>query len=204
MLAARGRFYRGLAVWTVLASSLLCFSGSSAQQTTSPKLVTVDRSLLASQAQVQKWIDQKDSFGPAYTAGPGWQKFMGLLHAELKRMGLVNITDVRFPYTRWYTTEFPDKSGWSLTSDGAAVEVAAYGTQSGSTGPQGVAAPMILYDLNLPVAQRPALSALRGKIVVVKRQPAWRCQKHPCTNTAARYLGNKRSGEPGTPLACSL
>lgn len=165
------QFCRTLAIGGVLVSSLAALTASEAQQAHSAKLVTVDRALLPSQAQVQTWIDQKDSFGPAYTAGPGWQKFMGLLHGELKRLGLVNISDFRFPYTRWYTTEFPDKSGWSLTSDGAPVEVAAYGTQSGMTGPQGVTAPMILYDLTLPVAQRPALSALKGKIVVVKQQP---------------------------------
>src|SRR5262249_54048051 len=158
---------RALAVGGVLVCTMICLGGSEAQQATSSKLVTVDPSLLPSKAQVQSWIDQKDSFGPAYTAGPGWKKFMTLLHTQLQRTGLVNITDFRFPYTRWYTSEFPDKSGWSLTSDGSPVEVAAYGTQSGSTGAQGVTAPMILYDLNLPVAQRPALAALRGKIVVV-------------------------------------
>jgi hypothetical protein len=135
------------------------------------KLLTVDRTLLSTPAQVQDWLDQRDSWGPAYTAGPGWKKFMAMIHNEIKIMGLVNITDVPFPYSRWYTTEFPDKSGWSLTSNGVHVEVASYGTQSGSTGPTGVTAPMILYDLNLPLAQRPPLSALAGKIVVVKQQP---------------------------------
>src|SRR5258705_11027847 len=96
---------------------------------------------------------------------------MAMLHAEMKAMGMVSIGDYPYPYTRWYTSEFPDKSGWSLTSDGKPVDVAAYGTQSGSTGPGGVTAPMVLYDLNLPVAQRPAFSALAGKEVVVKQQP---------------------------------
>src|SRR5579871_4947241 len=197
MMARRRQFYRALAVSAVLASSLLCVASSTAQQAGSAKLLTVDASLLPGQAQVQSWIDQKDSFGPAYTAGPGWKKFMALLHGELKRTGLVNITDFRFPYTRWYTSEFPDKSGWSLTSDGTAVDVAAYGTQSGSTGAQGVTAPMILYDLTLPVAQRPALSALRGKIVVVKQQPFAALGTRdrvplgvPAPSTPSSYCGN--------------
>ncbi len=154
-----------------LAASLLSLASSGAQQAVSPKLMAVDHAMLASQKQIQDWLDQKDAFGPAYTAGPGWQKFMALLHAEMKAKGLVDITDFAFPYTRWYTTEFPDKSGWSFTSDGTAVDVASYGTQSGSTGPEGVTASMILYDLTKPAAQRPPLSALRGKIVVVKQQP---------------------------------
>ena len=151
--------------------AFVCFTAADAQQAVSSKLTAVDHAMMPSAAQIQAWLDQKDSWGPAYTAGPGWKKFMGLLHAEMKSMGMANIADYPYPYTRWYTSEFPDKSGWSLTSDGKPVDVAAYGTQSGSTGPGGVTAPMVLYDLNLPVAQRPALSALAGKIVVVKQQP---------------------------------
>ena len=165
-------------IGTVLAASALgvmCLavwdSASDAQQANSPKLMAVDPALLSTRAQIQDWVDQKDSWGPAYTAGPGWKKFMALLHAEIKTMGLVNITDVPFAYTRWYTSEFPDTSGWSLISNGVPVNVASYGTQSGSTGPSGVTAPMILYDLTRPVAERPPLSALAGKIVVVKQQP---------------------------------
>jgi hypothetical protein len=119
---------------------------------------------------IQNWLDQKDSWGPAYTAGPGWKKFMGFMHREMQSLGM-KVTDLPYPYTRWYTTEFPDKSGWSLVSNGAPVEVASYGTQSGSTGPMGVTAPMILYDLNLPADRRPPLSALAGKILVIKQQP---------------------------------
>jgi hypothetical protein len=119
---------------------------------------------------IQNWLDQKDSWGPAYAAGPGWKKFMDFTHREMKSMGM-NVVDIPFPYARWYTTEFPNKSGWSLVSDGAPVEVASYGTQSGSTGAKGVTAPMVLYDLNLPAERRPSLSALAGKIVVVKQQP---------------------------------
>lgn len=33
-------------------------------------------------------------------------------------------------------------------------------------------------------------------------QPAWACQKHPWTNTAAFHLGRTRSGRPGSPLEC--
>lgn len=33
-------------------------------------------------------------------------------------------------------------------------------------------------------------------------QPSCRCQKHPCTNTAARHFGNRRSGFPGSDFEC--
>ncbi|HEX3486694.1 MAG TPA: hypothetical protein VHT51_16665 [Micropepsaceae bacterium] len=193
----------GRAVLAASVLGMLCVSAPDAQQTASPKLSAVDPAMLSSTAEIQSWLDQKDSFGPAYTAGPGWKKFMALLHAEMKSMGLVNITDVPFPYTRWYTSEFPDKSGWSLSSDGKAVDVASYGTQSGSTGSGGVTAPMILYDLNLPVAQRPPLSALAGKIVVVKQQPFATLGTPqrvplgvPAPATASAYCGNPPSCTP--------
>ena len=170
-LAARRTHRRAALVVAFSLAGAFGLSASSAQQAVSPKLMSVDRALLPPLAQIQSWIDQKDSWGPAYTAGPGWKKFMAFIHAEAKTLGMVKVEDIPFPYTRWYTTEFPDKSGWSLVSDGAPVEVASYGTQSGSTGPNGVTAPMVLYDLSLPVERRPPLSALAGKIVVVKQQP---------------------------------
>ena len=145
-------------------------SSDAAEPAASPKLTAVDRALMPSPAQIQSWLDSRDAAGPAYTAGPAWKKFMALIHGELKSMGLVNIIDHPFRYTRWYTTEYPDKSGWSLTSDGTSVDVASYGAQSGSTGPNGVTAQMVLYDLTQPVEKRPPLSALAGKIVVIKQQ----------------------------------
>lgn len=152
------------------ALALILLGSAGAPPSVSPKLLRVDQAALVSVAEIQNWLDQKDSWGPSYTAGPGWKLFMDFLHREMKSMG-IKIVDVPFPYTRWYTTEFPDKSGWSLQSDGVPVDVASYGTQSGSTGPKGVTAPMVLYDLNVPVEQRPPVSALAGKIVVIKQQP---------------------------------
>ena len=38
--------------------------------------------------------------------------------------------------------------------------------------------------------------------VVVRVQPSWRCQKHPCTKIALRSLGKTRSGVPGRSRRC--
>src|SRR5262245_45813336 len=146
------RLYRHAATTgMVLALSVACLvSSDAAQPAASPKLTTIDRTLMISATKVQDWHDQRDAAGPAYTGGPAWKKFMALIEGELKTLGAVEIVKHPFRYTRWYTTEFPDKSGWSLTSDGTKVDVASYGTQSGSTGANGVTAPMVLYDLTLP------------------------------------------------------
>src|ERR1700704_1138603 len=145
-------FRRSISVASIALALSLAFLAASdaAQQAVSPKLTSVDRASMVSTTQIQSWLEQRDAAGPAYTGGPAWEKFMALIHAELKSIGMVEIVDHPFPYTRWYTSEFPDKSGWSLTSDGTAVDVASYGTQSGSTGREGVTAPTILYDLTLP------------------------------------------------------
>ena len=120
-----------------LALALAGFvSSDAAQPSMSSKLTAIDRTLMVSAAKVQGWHDQRDAAGPAYTGGPAWKKFMALIHDELKTIGMVDIVDHPFRYTRWYTTEFPDKSGWSFVSDGTKVDVASYGTQSGSTGPR--------------------------------------------------------------------
>lgn len=198
------------------------FVSAGAAPSNAPQLLRVDAAAIISADQIRGWLDQKDSWGPAYTAGPGWKKFMDFLHRQMKSMGL-KIVDVPFRYTRWYTTEYPDKSGWSLTSGGTKVDVASYGTQSGSTGPLGVTAPMVLYDLSLPVAQRPPLTALAGKIVVVKQQTFETLgtpQRVPLGVSApvpaTRYCGNpplckppaaaepppsEQWGDPGPPIS---
>jgi hypothetical protein len=180
-----------------LAFAGITFSAAKPHASTSPKLLSVDHSMMYTPAKIQSWLTQKDGWGPTYTGSAAWKKFMELIHGEIKSMAMVNVVDYSFPYTRWYTTEFPDKTGWSFMSDGKAIEVASYGTQSGSTGPGGVTAPMILYDLTLPVDQRPALSALAGKIVVVKQQPYSTLGTPqrvplgvPASNVETTYCGN--------------
>ena len=131
----------------------------------------VDQKMLISKEEATDWFTRKVSWGPTYTGSPAMLSYMKFIEEKAVEYGAVNIIRHRFPYERWYTTEYPDKSGWSLLSDGTAVDVASYATQSGSTGPNGVTAQMVLYDMTLPAAQRPPLSALVGKIVVVKQAP---------------------------------
>src|SRR5215471_10001258 len=143
LASIHGRCALLASVGIVAAGVSLAVANAADPTAVSPKVMKVDTASLLSASEIQSWLDQKDSWGPAYTAGPGWKKFMAFIHAELKAVGAVDVVDHPFPYTRWYTTEFPDKSGWSLLSDGKRVDVASYGTQSGSTGPAGVTAQMV-------------------------------------------------------------
>jgi len=146
-----------------------------------PRLINVDKAQLISATEATAWFQTKASWGATYTGSPAWKSYMGFIEERLEEYGAQNITRSRFPYERWYTTEYPDKAGWSLTSDGTAVDVASYATQSGSTGPNGITAQMVLYDLSEPAATRPTAAQMAGKIVVVKQVP------YTYTGTSAGY-----------------
>ncbi len=145
--------------------------GSSDDDTPDARLTTVDKAQLISPAEATQWFQAKAGWGATYTGSPAWKSYMNFIEARLEEYGAQNITRARFPYERWYTTEYPDKTGWSLSSDGTPVDVASYATQSGSTGPNGVTAQMVLYDLSAAAATRPTAAQMAGKIVVVKQAP---------------------------------
>lgn len=138
--------------------------------TTAATLTHVDESLLLTTAEATSWLKSKDDYGPAYVASAKWKSYLAFLEANMTQYGLKDIVRYTFPYDRWSTTEWPDKSGWTLSSDGTAVDVASYATFSGNTGPTGVTAPTILYDLNVPAAARPTAAQMKGKIIVFKQQ----------------------------------
>ena len=187
-----------------LVALLLSAAGAQAAPAPSrdPRLLTVRHEAMHPQSVMSAWLAEKDTWGPTYTGGPGWTKFTDWIRAQLAAEGITDVVQHDFAYTRWHTTEYPDKSGWSFVSDGRTVAVASYATQSGATPPEGVTAPMILYDLSLPVAHRPTLAELKGKIVVVKQQP------FATLGTSARPpLGVPSPGTPspycGNPPRCS-
>lgn len=171
MLRSRLKKY----VIAILSTGLMAACGGD-DDATQPALgesqmSVVSDSLMVSHAEATEWFQKKASWGPTYTGSPAMLAYMKFIEDKAVEYGATNIIRHRFPYDRWYTTEYPDKTGWSLLSDGMPVEVASYATQSGSTGPLGVTAQMILYDMTLPAAQRPRLADLVGKIVVVKQAP---------------------------------
>src|SRR5258706_13635483 len=85
---------RGLLAGAMAATALsIAGSDASEKNAVSPRLTAVDRSALMSTAEIQSWLDQKDSLGPAYTAGPGWQRFRSFIHAELKQLHMARIRD---------------------------------------------------------------------------------------------------------------
>jgi hypothetical protein len=127
-----------------------------------PALAKVNRKFLPSAAEVHNWHAIKDSKGgPTLTGSPSWHNYLEMLEREWRASGVTDIFRNTIRYTRWYTTEFPDDSNWSLHLDGKKIRVANYGCNSGQTPDQGVTAPLVIYKPGL------ADEALRGKIAVI-------------------------------------
>jgi hypothetical protein len=113
-----------------------------------------------SEAEALAWHALKDKKGPSLTGSASWQHFVGFVEDKLGEYGVVDIQRNQWTFDRWHSSEWPDRSNWALVSNGRQVEVANYGANSGSTGPDGVTAPLVFYDEQDPPA------AIAGKIVV--------------------------------------
>jgi hypothetical protein len=163
----RRTFIKGLGAAVALAPGLSLVSCRAAGPGASDHLNTINRELLISPEEARAWHVEKDSMGgPTIAGSPSWRNFLEVAERELRACGVVDIFRNPWTYTRWYTTEWPDDSQWSLEVGGERVRVAAYGCNSGRTPEEGVTAQLVLYRDGLPA------DALRGKIVVVVKPQA--------------------------------
>src|SRR5689334_21888608 len=106
----------------------------------------IDRKFLVTAKEAMEWHRFKDRNWPALSGNPSWQQFMGFVEDKLREYGAVDITPNAWTYDYWSTSDWPDNSKWSLTANGKRIRVANYGANSGSTGADGISAPMIFYD----------------------------------------------------------
>jgi hypothetical protein len=127
-----------------------------------PALTKVNRKFLPTAEEVRSWHATKDSKGgPTLTGSPSWHNYLEMLEKEWRTLGVRDIFRNPIRYTRWYTTEFPDDSNWSLHVDGRKIRVANYGCNSGHTPDSGVTGELVVYKAGMPD------DALRGKIAVI-------------------------------------
>lgn len=140
---------------------ILALSGCSEPASlASPYLTEVRDDWLLSEADGIQWHEVKDEKGPALTGNESWQQFVGFVEARLGEYGVVDIQRNEWKFMRWHSSEWPDRSNWSLVSGGTSLEVANYGASSGSTGPDGVTAELVYYDRENPPGD------IAGKIVI--------------------------------------
>ena len=120
----------------------------------SPDLTKINPKFLMTVEDAQKLHAAKDSLGPALSGNASWRNFVGIIETRLRAANAVGFVKNAWTFNRWSTSEFPDTSGWSLSSDGKPIKVASYGANSGTTLPDGVTADMVFVDLGVPWRRR--------------------------------------------------
>ena len=115
--------------------------------------------------EAHQWHVLKDEGGPTYAGGESWRAFLEFSEEKLREYGVVDLERNPWTYDRWHTSDWPDDTNWTLSSDGRPVVVAHYGAYSGSTPPEGITAELVHYDRANPP------KSIEGKIVVLETAP---------------------------------
>ena len=124
-------------------------------------LTTINPAWLISEQEALAWHRYKDSKGPALTGNSSWHSFLQFLEARLNDYGCVDVHRSAWTFDRLDTSVWPDDSKWGLVSAGRRLHVANFGANCGTTGSQGVTAPLLLWDSE----KKPDVT---GKIVVFR------------------------------------
>lgn len=101
----------------------------------SPDLTRINPKFLMTVEDAQQLHAAKDAQGPALSGNASWRNFVGIIETRLRAANAVGFVKNAWTFDRWSTTEFPDASGWSLSSDGKPIRAASYGANSGTTPP---------------------------------------------------------------------
>jgi hypothetical protein len=164
----RRTFVRGLGAAIALGPAALSgrARGSAGDAPSHPDLTRINRKFLITAQDAHAWHVAKDSHGgPTFSGSQSWKNYLELCEKELRARGVVDIFRNPFTYDRWFTSEWPDDSKWSLHVVSEKVQVASYGAYSGTTPEPGVSAPLVVYKPGMPP------EALRDKIVIIPPGP---------------------------------
>lgn len=158
----RRTFIKGLGAAVALAPGIVLGSGGAVRAAdVHPALTTVEDGFVLGPDEVRALHTIKDSMGgPTIAGSPSWHNYLELVEKEMRACGVVDVFRNPWNYTRWFTTEWPDDSNWSLHIGGKKVRVASYGCNSGVTPNEGVTGELVAYEEGM----KP--EALRGKIVI--------------------------------------
>jgi hypothetical protein len=169
----------GVSAGTMLMREQLWAQGAAVAKTVSP-LTKIHQPFMLAPKQALDWHLFKAECGPTYAGSAGWKRFTDFLVSKMPELGAVDLDFVEIPYDHYIVEDWPDRRTHrhdspnaveKLVTDGTPVPVvASYGMTSGSTGPEGITAPMLYYD----PAHPPADSHIAGKILVfaTPQQPA--------------------------------
>jgi len=136
----------------------------SAAQAQSHPLTRINPAWVVSEDEAIAWHEVKDDKGPALTGNASWRQFMAFLETKLNEYGCVDVHRSSWMFRRLETSLWPDDSKWSLASNGRPVVLSNFGANCGLTAPEGVTAPLVLWDPE----NKPDVA---GKIVVFRPVP---------------------------------
>ena len=140
--------YYGFMVIRLMAAIFFFLLGACAQP------LTYDASTL------QSWNEIKAELGPTFSGSPAWQAHMNFVEDGLADAGVLDVEKLFAPYTRWWAEDNPDASQRALKIGNVSFPVASYWAYSGSTPPEGVSAPLLVYEKGL------SRETFRGRILV--------------------------------------
>jgi hypothetical protein len=146
------------------AAGLAVALPAGAAETRARWLTRVNPRWVVTEDEAIAWHRVKDELGPALTGTASWRQFLAFVEAKLGEYGCVNLVRAPWMFTRLETSTWPDNSKWSLISNGRAVALSNFGANCGLTGPDGITAPLVLWDPET----RPDIA---GKIVVFRPVP---------------------------------
>jgi hypothetical protein len=160
---ARRTFIRGLGAAIALGPAAgRAAATCAAAEGASPRLTRIHRDFLVTHKQAQAWHVAKDSRGgPTFAGSPSWRHFLEFTERALRERGVVDVVRNAWTYERWFTSDWPDDSNWTLAVDGRSIRAASYGAYSGMTDARGSTAQLVEYRPGMPA------DAIRNKIVVV-------------------------------------
>lgn len=165
----RRTFVKGLGATVALAPGVLLKVAEAAQAGAgfNRHLTRINPGFMITPQEAHAWHLAKDSMGgPTIAGSPSWKNFLDIAERELRESGVVDMFRNPWTYARWFTTEWPDDSNWSLHVEGERIKVASYGCNSGQTPDAGVTGELVVYD------ERMAAGALRGKIAIILKPSA--------------------------------
>jgi len=139
----------------------------------------VDPALLVTADELQAWHEDKDRGGPTFSGGPAWRAHMEFIEQGLRDRGVVSLRRDTLSYRRWFAPDRPERAERHLEIAGRDIPVASYWAYSGSTGADGVVAPLLYYTKKTPK------EALAGRIVVFEVGQA------PASMASAFFAGNE-------------
>ena len=159
-LSIRLRFWvRCYLLFVVGSAGGALISGCNSERTPAESQAGAEPPSIVSADELQSWHVKKATGGPTFSGGPAWQANMRFVEDGLRTAG-VDLTKEPITYRRWYASDAVDAVDRALKIGGESIPVAGYWAYSGSTDMDGVTAPMIYYERNMPAEK------LKDNIVV--------------------------------------